>query len=255
VTWLRKTPLLGNNLYEAVNKFPKEHIETQHVAKEVKALALAGGASKGRRTLAELVEAIEKSFEDVEALQPGNITHPTDPSLRAEEVLPVGPDFDCWPNEYVQMQFDVDPGLEREGESKISRQRVSQALVKGYKGSREQGEQPHFAYLLPKEDGEAGEELALDWVREYAYDVKREAEDAAFFFAVLPDRVVYNEVSSKISLTRKTFRDVGARPSAVTVRRRALDEAEEAEHVSRRRKIATEQLRITHQPLAEMTDE
>ena len=32
VTWLRKTPIMGNNLYEAVHKQQKHNTERQHVA-------------------------------------------------------------------------------------------------------------------------------------------------------------------------------------------------------------------------------
>ena len=71
------------------------------------------------------------------ALSALQIKHPTDPSLVAEAVMPVMPDFDCWENSYVQMQFDFDPGLEHaQADSfKFSRKRIAQVgrqpLVRG----------------------------------------------------------------------------------------------------------------------------
>ena len=53
VTWLRKTPLMGNNLYETSGfgkKGAQEPIERQHVANEVRTLALGRSAAATRST-------------------------------------------------------------------------------------------------------------------------------------------------------------------------------------------------------------
>ena len=44
------------------------------------------------------------------------------------------PDFNCWSNTYVQMQFDADPALElvTDTEPKIDPARVGQAFVMGF---------------------------------------------------------------------------------------------------------------------------
>jgi len=275
VTWLRKTPLMGNNLYEAVNNHAKERIETQHVARESRELALSGGHE--RRSLAELVDSIEKGFDAAAALKPGQVTHPTDSSLVAEAVLPVLPDFECWHNQYVQMQFDVDPALEQASdlEPKYARDRVARALVKGSSTQPRDGvpATQYVAYLLPKdkkaaggegdeeaereteaeaaqaeaEDEEAGvARTELEWVREYAYEVIRQEEGAAYFFVMGSESVVYNECASRISLTRKALCEVSARPSEVVLKRRALEEHEQAEHDTRRQKLAADMLRLTH---------
>ena len=65
----------------------------------------------------------------------------------------------------------------------------------------------------------------------------------------LADAVVYNEFSSKISATRKTFRPVHARPSSVTLARRALAEDEEEALGKRRQRLMLEGPRLlTHKP-------
>jgi len=73
VTWLRKTPLMGNNLYEAVGygKLAGQQIErkvAEGARRESRALAVSGDADERGRTLRQVVEAIERSFDDAEAL-------------------------------------------------------------------------------------------------------------------------------------------------------------------------------------------
>eukprot|EP00965_Chrysotila_dentata_P230298 6197688-Pleurochrysis_carterae.AAC.3 len=122
---------------------------------------------------------------------------------------------------YVQMQFDVDPALEQASdlEPKYARDRVARALVKGSSTQPRDGvpATQYVAYLLPKdkkaaggegdeeaereteaeaaqaeaEDEEAGvARTELEWVREYAYEVIRQEEGAAYFFVMGSDSVV-----------------------------------------------------------------
>ena len=83
--------------------------------------------------------------------------------------------------------------------------------------------------MLPKaadegeEDAAVEGEIELEWVREYGYEVKREADGDSFFLVVGDDDVVYNEFSSKIAATRKSFRRIDARPVSVTLARREAD--------------------------------
>ena len=128
VTWLRKTPIMGNNLYEAVHKQQKENTERQHVVSASRELATT--SSLGRPSLQQQVDAIEKTFEeaaelDRPAAREGGLKHPTKPELTPVSVLPVLPDRATWPNMYVHMKFDADPAGARSAE----------ALVKGFTSS------------------------------------------------------------------------------------------------------------------------
>jgi len=147
---------------------------------------------------------------------------------------------------------------------------VKRALVRGHATAEAAGEakRSYVAYLLPK-DGEGGEggegggsssgdpasqlgaAQELEWVREYEYKAKPKAEGEAYFFVVEPEagEVLYNEITSEISLARKTFRTVAQRPSEVMLTRRLLDEDEEGyeERATRRQKISSEStLLLTH---------
>jgi len=259
VTWLRKTPLMGNNLYDAIHKHKKDQMETKHVVRESRALALAKEQGKGERSFQQQIEAVEKTFEDAAALNASSLQHPTDPNLQCVSLLPVLPDFNCWSNTYVQLQFDFDPALEHimDTEPKFDSSRVTRAVVKGF-SQKEASEAPgqYVAYLLPKSDAadeddrNAEEEVELEWVREYAYEVKREAEGDSYFLVVGEHEVAYNEFSSKIAATRKAFRRIHARPTSVSLTRREADDVEQEEQNLRRQRLMIEGPRLlTHKPV------
>lgn len=73
---------------------------------------------------------------------------------------------------------------------RISYSQVGQAVVKGFATSQTPPQQ-YVAYMLPQqnppEEGAAPPEegeVELQWVREYAYDVKREVEGDSYFLVV-----------------------------------------------------------------------
>ena len=112
VTWLRKTPIMGNNLYDSIHKQQKQNAERQHVVAASRELATV---PQGKPTLQEQVERIEAVFDEAAALDfrdgHSSVKHPTKPELTPVSVRPVLPDFECWCNNYVLMHFDTDPAL------------------------------------------------------------------------------------------------------------------------------------------------
>jgi len=223
VTWLRKTPLLGNNLYDAVHKYQKNPIERQHVLQSSQALAKYGDVPT---SFGELLQQIEQSFTDANDVQLSTLKHPGGADfahLTPVSVLPVLPDHECWGNDYVQATFDVDPSLAKEGDVDVAfkRSRVNGAVLKYMK---KEGK-PFFAYLLPPEDADRdGSGLEMEWGRDYAYDIKT---DQPYFFAVSDGRAVYNQFDKKINFTRAHFLPKVERPSEITFNHGELDEEEE----------------------------
>jgi len=254
VTFLRKTPLMANNLYDSVYKFQKGNMESKPILATTTALAMASGS----KTLAQHLEEIDASFEEADRCRLGSrdLVHPHDKTLTPTSVVPVLPDFAGWDNVYVQMNFDIDPSLANPGdvESAFARERVGRALVKGFKA----GEEAYLSYLLPppKDESDADEEDAevpLEWVREYAYSVAKKQqhkdgrEELQYYLALGPNAASFNQIESKISMSRKQYRTKPNRPSAVTFTRRTLDSAEETELLERRKLLmGNSQLRLTH---------
>jgi len=261
VTWLRKTPLMGNNLYESVGygKHADRAIERKFVVTQ------KGAATDGAQTLAQVVESIDRSFDDAEGLSLSTLRHPSNPSLTPVAMLPVLPDEKCWDNDYVQMEFDFDPSLEAAGDPtpKYSPARVRKALMRGFSqaATGDTPQRSYVAYLLPQSGKDAdgitsGEAQELEWVREYGHAIKNIAEGegeelaegAVFYFAEGSQQVVYNQMMRKMDVTRRRFRSIAARPSSIRLTRRALAEDEEEERQARRQRIsANSTLLLTHQ--------
>eukprot|EP00900_Chrysochromulina_parva_P011158 jgi/Chrpa1/20042/Chrysochromulina_OHIO_Genome00025838-RA len=179
VTFLRKTPIMSNNLYDSVNKFQKVNMESKPVLETSKHLAMTTNTT---RTLAQQIEAIEKSFDDAETInvRSSTLVHPSDPSLTPVSSVPVLPDYAGWDNRYSIMTFDIDPSLSKPGDLEVAyaRERIGRALCKGFSRKEQDKNEMYLAYMLPpaREEGadEALEEdVPLEWVREYQYTLAK----------------------------------------------------------------------------------
>ena len=145
VTWLRKTPLMGNNLYDAVHKYQKSPIERQHVHPQSQALARYGDVLT---SFGDIIAAIEQSFADVEELQLNAIEHPVGTDFEhvtPVDIIPVLPDDTCWENSYVQAVFGVDPGLETptDIDAAYVQERVAHAIIKQFRSEQSQNFRAH----------------------------------------------------------------------------------------------------------------
>lgn len=228
-------------------------------------LAAEGGSAfgaRGRDARAEQAAAIEASFAAV-AHAP---VHATNPALRAVEVLPVLPDFERWADAFVHLSFDQDPLAEVAYAPKLPpavkgqppaalpaadaalRQAAGRgAFMKSYALSGADGQAPEkiIVYFAPAEAearraaadaaqaGPAeGAATEAEWVREYSYETRDEAQLLVLFMG--EGRACYVPVHKRVQLRRRAQRgrDGGAldvaRPSRVTLRRRKRTEDEEA---------------------------
>ncbi|ELR15207.1 uncharacterized protein ACA1_218610 [Acanthamoeba castellanii str. Neff] len=205
---------------------------------------------KRKRTREEVVDAIDQGFEAAKEIP----VHPTDPSLKPLEILPVFPDHDLWANSYTLVTFDADPGRPRA---------QKQALLKGFSTEAEAevglAKQSFVAYLVPKNDGNDdegkgkkkvgdeddegaaveevdGKTAEYEWVREYSFR-KDQQHSATYFFVWDDESVRYNEIQAKIVLDKiksQAAKDAirrQARPSHsyVTTRNPTEDELEAME--------------------------
>ena len=145
-----------------------------------------------------------------------------------------------------------------------SRARVGRALMHGFRNN----DQSYLAYLLPPEQADGdhdevdeGDAVSLEWVREYAYELKRDdrsaRKDVPYVFAMGGDTVTYNPIESRIAMSRKHFRTRAARPSQTTVTRVGLDD-DDRDRIAKRRELLLvgdpTQLRLTHRAPEEAAD-
>lgn len=175
--------------------------------------------------------------------------HPTNPTLRAVEILPVFPDFTLWPNMYTEVVFDSDPV------TTLAQDRIEQmseedkqyfrnnAIVRGIRG------QQLIAFMAPtpgnrkrsrQEITEEGDDEDYEQVNAFHFDVAKDADlKDNYFFVFTPEAVYYNELATRVKLRKVQSKEEKAqlleipRPSSVHVACEAIAETTQSERDER----------------------
>ncbi|XP_037080168.1 RNA polymerase II-associated factor 1 homolog [Pollicipes pollicipes] len=182
------------------------------------------------------IAAIEKTFEDVKKPV---LKHYSKPGVTAVAEMPVFPDFDLWKFPCAQVIFDSDPAPQ-DIPAAEQVEVMSQAMIRGV---MDEFEEQFVAYFLPteetlvkrKEDVEAGDEyrddMEYDYVmhREYNWNVKNKASkgyEENYFFITRNDKVFYNELETRVRLSKRRQKGAAPSRSRLVVRHRPLSSAE-----------------------------
>ncbi|KAF0769259.1 RNA polymerase II-associated factor 1, partial [Aphis craccivora] len=173
------------------------------------------------------MKAIEKTFEDNK--KPVE-KHYSKPNVHAVETLNVFPDFKNWRYPCAQVIFDSDPDpMGRPVPAQI--EEMSQAMIRGVMD--ESGEQ-FVAYFLPSEETiikrreDAAESRPYDDDYEYEYKMAREYNwnvksknskgyEENYFLIVQPDGVFYNELETRVRLSKRRQK-IGTQSSSTNTR-------------------------------------
>jgi hypothetical protein len=180
------------------------------------------------------IQLINESFEAAK-LPP---KHPTNPKLRAEEILPLFPDEDLWGNDYSEVVFDTDPA----GDEQIGNKRKL-AILKSFVGLDSTG----LKYFLPKrrrledEDEPEAEDLMegeteYEWVREFKYRLHK-AQGENFLFVWKDDCITYTEINSKVLMQKVTTDTDQPRSTRLILRKLPELSASARVHLDTTRKI------------------
>nr|CAB3264627.1 RNA polymerase II-associated factor 1 homolog [Phallusia mammillata] len=194
------------------------------------------------------IAAIQKTFEDAKQ----EITkHHSKPNVYPVDVLPIYPDTKMWQHPSAQVIFDTDPAIPGKPQQEQIEE-MSQAMIRGMVD--EEGDQ-FVAYFLPtpetrgkrKRDNEEGleydPESTYDYrlAREYNWNVKNKASkgyEENFYFVFREDGVFYNELETRVRLSKRRAKGGGGVQSAtnavLAVRHRELNEQEIAAQEMRR---------------------
>lgn len=114
VSWLRRTEYIssegrvfGKAKYVHTNTVKRNLLKPGNhraqKAKELSAEVLEDDSLESR------IRAIEQSFVFANKTSLLSLKHPTNPSITAQEIFPVFPDFEFWPNQYTLASYDMDP--------------------------------------------------------------------------------------------------------------------------------------------------
>ena len=155
------------------------------------------------------------------------------------EILPVFPDFEFWKMPFAQVAFDAEPVVD--GDTEKQEKRMSEAIIRGVM-DESSGEQ-FVAYFLPteetlekrKRDIEAGQEYDPEdeyeykMTREYTWSIKNKATrgyDQNYFFILRDGTFHYNELETRVKLTKRRSKNSNTTNSYLVVKHRPMDESE-----------------------------
>ena len=172
------------------------------------------------------INAIEQTFKAVAKASLGTIKHPTNPNLKAVEMVPIFPDFEYWPNEYHLVHYEDDIiqaiGTQQEPiQEKLLK--VQDALLKPFQMNQFGTITDQMALYTPTTEclgklqlkrqriEEYGEEEDIDDEEVYDYELQRVMEPIVnppnfpFFLDVRTDDggAFYSRLEKKISMRKK----------------------------------------------------
>lgn len=233
VPWLKKTEYISTefNRYGASseNNETKVGYNVQKKFKEVRESMICMDKDSQ-------IAAINRTFEEAKKA----ITQHHDPAKKGVtplEILPVFPDFDHWKIPFAQVSFDAEPVADSPEAEKL----MCEAMIRGVMDS-ESGEQ-FVAYFLPtpetlqkrQRDAENGihydpeDQYEYKQTREYTWSVKNKSTrgyDQNYFFVIRDGALYYNELETRVRLTKRRNKTGPATNSKLVVTHRAPNEPE-----------------------------
>jgi len=186
------------------------------------------------------IAQINKTFE--EAKKEITEYHHAKKDVHPVSCYPVFPDFDSWKYPFAQVTFDAEPCgiVDRSKSAQESAEEMSQAMIRGVMD--ESGEQ-FVAYFLPNTETlakrkrdvendveyEHEEEYEYKMAREYNWNVKNKTSkgyEENYFFVLRDDAIYYNELETRVRLTKRRTKVGPAGNSRLIVKHRALNDTE-----------------------------
>lgn len=246
--------LLGDT-QETKNRAPETnwlmrttYITAESENKRAKKAKASGLVSQLSTDLDQQIDLIEASFEAARAPP----VHHQNQDLVPVEVLPVLPDFECWMNKYVTVQYENDP-VEEFGDVggdkslEVKRKMAERSMLKTFKvDSEQQGQSTFLALMVPRDPpledlrNEEGDVLASElegeyvWVKEFAYPQTRSMDEGdAFLLRFREGVATYCDLSNRLAVKKRKRPLDFNRPSRVTVTRRDYNANEEQQRRAR----------------------
>ncbi|KAL1439490.1 hypothetical protein MTO96_010178 [Rhipicephalus appendiculatus] len=211
VPWLKKTEYIATEF----SRYGQTGVNTEtKVGYNVKKLFKEEDLYMDRESQ---INAINKTFEEAQKPIEG---HYSKPNVKPVEVLPLFPDSDLWKYPFAQVMFDSDP----------SAYHATGRNVSGY-DQRCDGRERRAGMDYMDDD-----EYEYRMAREYNWNVKNKASkgyEENYFFVFRDDGVYYNELETRVRLTKRRLKP-GVQPnnSKLVVRHRPLNEMEHKTQVS-----------------------
>ncbi|GMT10484.1 hypothetical protein PFISCL1PPCAC_1781 [Pristionchus fissidentatus] len=206
VPWMRKTEYISHEFNRFGVSADRQETKVGYGTKKK-------GDTELYRDRASQIDAIERTFQDVK--KPAG-RHYSKKGVYAVEERPILPDFNWWKYSFAQVIFDADPAM-----PDTSKEERNSILEQGQiRGMEDEDGAQFVAYFTPtpetmekrKAERQAGTHDP-DYLynhrinREYTWDVKNKAtkgyENENYFFTFREGAVFYNELETRVRLTRR----------------------------------------------------
>ncbi|KAJ3220223.1 RNA polymerase-associated factor [Chytriomyces hyalinus] len=226
-SWLRRTEYIAADLVQ------KKVDVNARIAKKVQDKSHDKSPSKKYQNMAphdEILARIQHTFEAAAKQNVASLKHPTNPKLTATELLPVFPDYEHWPFEYVSVVFDSDPltstGNANDEMDERSKMEHEESLLRYQRNPADETD-ACLSYYAPApetvetlmrrkldDDDEEdqvddanetdAQELDFKLVRDFTYKEKALGPENSMIFLNISDEVaIYHRLAGRVDLVRK----------------------------------------------------
>lgn len=231
VSWLRKTEYISSEYSRGQQNAEKPETKVAYTLKK------KFNEEDVYQDRNNQIKAIQKTFED--AKKPIE-KHYSKPFVTPVEILPVFPDFETWIHPCAQVNFDSDPSVRGKTTAEQTEE-MSQAMIRGMV---DESEEQFVGYFLPSNetmgkrkrdfeeevDYREDEEYEYKLTREYNWNVKNKAskgyEENYFFLFRKGKGVFFNELETRVRLSKRRVKEGLSSNSILVVRHRELSEQE-----------------------------
>ncbi|CAF0914392.1 unnamed protein product [Rotaria sordida] len=242
VPWLRKTEYISTE-QSSIKSFLKLGEARSSSAKEKLREESLKYLTKDR-----LLQMIEEGFETAKVSLE---KHYSKPSVVKVEEWPLFPDFDNWKCPFAQVIFDDDPS--RKDPTVTGQEQMEEMSEAVIKALIDADNKEYIGYFLPTaetrakrardEQDDTDESYDFKLIREYNWNRKDKTMsgfEENYFLSVKDDSIVYNELETRVRLSKRRAAGGGSKPANLRLIQRYRPFLEAEEKIQRKRLKALE---------------
>ncbi|CAF1146691.1 unnamed protein product [Rotaria magnacalcarata] len=245
VPWLRKTEYISTEQSSIKSSLKLGEVRSSSVKEKLREDSLK------YLTKDRLLQIVEEGFETAKAPLD---KHYSKPSVVKLEEWPLFPDFDNWKYPFAQVIFDDDPSRKDAtvtGQEQM--EEMSQAVIKALVDA---DNKEYIGYFLPTAETRAkrareeqeevedpDESYDFKLIREYNWNRKDKTMsgfEENYFLSVKDDSIVYNELETRVRLSKRRAAGGGSKPANLRLIQRYRQFLELEEKTQRKRLKAFE---------------
>ncbi|CAF0921855.1 unnamed protein product [Rotaria sp. Silwood1] len=242
VPWLRKTEYISTEQSSIKSTLKMGEVRSSSAKEKLREESLK------YLTKDRLLQMIEEGFETAKAPLE---KHYSKPSVVKVEEWPLFPDFENWKYPFAQVIFDDDPS--RKDPTLTTQEQMEEMSEAVIKALIDADNKEYIGYFLPtaetrakrarEEQDDPDESYDFKLIREYNWNRKDKTMsgfEENYFLSVKDDSIVYNELETRVRLSKRRAAGGGAKPANLRLIQRYRPFLEAEEKLQRKRLKALE---------------